>query len=312
LKHFDVERNRANLRFQSLRLLPVAGFVVAAIALSACGEKAEKKPGQALVSVNGKEITVLQLNDELSRVNPQVAQQESSRKQLIEALVDRELLVSEANKEKLDRDPKVVQSIERAKATILAQAYLQRRIGQPTRPTRPDVEAYYNKNPQFFAQRKQFDLSQLIVPTSALNDEVKKVIDSSKSLDEVATWLANNKVKFNRAQISRTSTDLPAQLTAKLLTMSPGQLFIVREGDRSLLMSIAGIKDVPMSLDAAAPQIEQFLLTRENKEKADAEIKRLRAAAKIEYLDSSVKPAAAATPPATESTAIDRGAAGLK
>jgi EpsD family peptidyl-prolyl cis-trans isomerase len=76
----------------------------------------EKKPGQALASVNGDEITVLQLNEELQRAGVQAGQQEVASKRLLEGLIDRQLLVAEATKEKLDRDPKVVQAIERARA----------------------------------------------------------------------------------------------------------------------------------------------------------------------------------------------------
>ena len=51
-----------------------AALILAAAGLSACGNKArESKPGQALASVNGKEITVLQLNEELQRANLQAA-----------------------------------------------------------------------------------------------------------------------------------------------------------------------------------------------------------------------------------------------
>ena len=298
-------------------VLSICAFTIAAVLLSACGDKAEKKPGQALVNVNGEEITVLQLNEELSRANVPAAQQEAGRKQLLEALVDRQLLVAEANKEKLDRDPKVVSAIERAKATILAQSYLQRRIGQPARPTRQEVEAYYNQNPQFFSDRKQFNLQQLNLPTAAVTDEVKKAIDASKSLDEVAAWLTEHKVQFGRAQVARTTTDIPPQLSSKFLALKPGQLFIIREGDKSIIMTIAEIKSVPLALETAAPQIEQFLVNRKNKEAADAEVKRLRAAAKIEYLGGAGNaPAGAAAPAAAAdaaaTTANERGVSGLK
>ena len=116
------------------RLLCAALVLLTAAGLSACGNK-EKKAGQALASVNGEEITVLQLNEELQRANVQAAQQEAASKQLLESLIDRQLLQNEAVKEKMDRDPKVVQAIERAKALIVAQAYMQKRIGTIARPT---------------------------------------------------------------------------------------------------------------------------------------------------------------------------------
>ncbi|MDN2711983.1 EpsD family peptidyl-prolyl cis-trans isomerase [Janthinobacterium sp. SUN118] len=308
-----------------------AGLVVLAVAgLSACGNK-EKKPGQALASVNGEEITVLQLNEEMQRANVQAPQQEAASKQLLESLIDRQLLQNEAAKDKTDRDPKVVQAIERAKALIVAQAYMQKRIGTIARPTKQEVEEYFHKNPQFFSERKQFDMRELVIASADMNDQLKAAMDSAKTLDDVAAWLETHKVKFARTQLSRTSADLAPELSAKLLSMPKGQLFIIREGDRTLLISLADIRDNPVTLAQAAPQIEQFLFNKKNKDAADAELKRLRATAKIEYLGKDGAPAAAAAaasaaapaapapaaaapaaPAQSSSEANDRGVAGLK
>lgn len=309
-----------------------AGLVVLAVAgLSACGNK-EKKPGQALASVNGEEITVLQLNEEMQRANVQAPQQEAASKQLLESLIDRQLLQNEAAKDKTDRDPKVVQAIERAKALIVAQAYMQKRIGTIARPTKQEVEEYFHKNPQFFSERKQFDMRELVIASADMNDPLKAAMDSAKTLDDVAAWLETHKVKFARTQLSRTSADLAPELSAKLLSMPKGQLFIIREGDRTLLISLADIRDNPVTLAQAAPQIEQFLFNKKNKDAADAELKRLRATAKIEYLGKDGAPAAASAaasaaapapapapavaapvaPAKSSSEANDRGVAGLK
>jgi len=302
-------------------------MLLAALSLSACGDAKEKKPGQALAKVNGTEITVLQLNEELQRAGPQ-GQQEGAKKQLLDALIDRQLLQDEAVKEKLERDPKVMQAVERAKALIIAQAYMQKRVGTPVAPTKAEVETYFNDNPGFFTQRKQFDMRELIIETKDMTDAVKAQMDSSKSLDEVATWLQANNIKFARAQLSRTSADLPPELTTKLLAMPKGQLFVIREGARSMLLQIADIKDAPVTLATATPQIEQFLLNKRNKETAEGELKRLRAAAKIDYLQPTDAPKAAGTAPAAPAApasqqatapadannneATARGVAGLK
>jgi peptidyl-prolyl cis-trans isomerase C len=312
------------------RQLKWTAVVVIAATLTACGNKTEKKPGQALASVNGEEITVMQLNEELGRTNIAAAQQEIARKRLLEALIDRQLLEGEAAKEKLDRDPKVMQAIERAKATIIAQAYLQKRIGTPARPARAEVEQYFSQNPQFFAQRKIFEMRQLVLPTAEVTDAVKAAIDASKSLEEVAVYLDQHQIKYGRAQLARSSQELPPELASKLSSMNKGQLFIIREGDRSMLMSVMEVKDAPVNMEQAAPQIEQFLMNKKNKDAADAEIKRLRASAKIEYLNAPASgapaqpaiavPAPTPVPPApvvpaaktTDTDANARGVAGLK
>ncbi len=305
------------------RRLLCAALIIAAAALAACGNKArESKPGQALASVNGVEITVLQLNEELQRAGVGPAQQEAASKQLLQALIDRQLLQSAAANEKLDREPNVMQAIERAKALIVAQQYMQRRIGTPTRPTRAEVEDYFQKNPQFFAQRKQFSLQELVIASSDLTPELKAAAEAAKSLDEVAAWLQEHKVKFGRTQVTRSTTDLSPEMSSRLLAMQKGQLFVVREGERSLLISIADVREAPVTLDVAAQQIEQFLMNKRSKERAAAEMARLRAGARIEYLNKSmaldakaapaVLPGAAPAAPGAAKDALDRGVAGLK
>ncbi|WP_321170349.1 EpsD family peptidyl-prolyl cis-trans isomerase [Pseudoduganella aquatica] len=304
-------------------------MLAAALALSACGEKA-KKTGQALASVNGEEITVLQLNEEMQRSGVQAAQQDTARKQLLEGLIDRQLLQNEAAKDKLERDPQVMQAIERAKAMIVAQAYMQKRIGSQARPAKGEVEQYYQQHPEFFANRKQFDMRQLVLATKDVSEQLKSQLDSVKSLEEAAAWLDGHQIKYVRAGLTRTSTDLPPELGARLAAMPKGQLFIIREGERSMLIQITDVKDSPLSLDAATAQIEQFLFNKKNKEAAEAEIKRLRSTAKIEYFNKAdttaaaapAAPAAAAspTPPAQQAAASQssadeaaaRGVAGLK
>ncbi|MCU6498864.1 EpsD family peptidyl-prolyl cis-trans isomerase [Rugamonas sp. A1-17] len=296
-----------NKKITAQRVLCSSLVLLAALGLSACGGK-EKKPGQALASVNGEEITVLQLNEEMQRSGVQPAQQEAARKQLLEALIDRQLLQNEAAKENTDRDPKVVQAIERAKALIVAQAYLQKRVGTVARPTKPEVEGYYNQHPEFFAKRKVFDMRELVIASSDMTDALKAAMDNAKSLDEVAAWLESHQVKFARTQLSRASSDLPPELSNKLLAMPKGQLFIIREGERSLLISITEIKDSPVTLEAAAGQIEQFLFNKKNKDAADAEVKRLRATAKIDYLSKELAPGAPAAKAAAPAAAPDAGA----
>ena len=306
------------------RVLSAAALMLI-VGLSACSNK-EKKPGQALASVNGEEVTVLQLNEELQRAGVQAAQQQAASKQLLEVLIDRQLLQNEALKEKMDRDPKVVQAVERAKSLIIAQTYLQKRIGTVARPTKAEIEDYFQKHPEFFTARKQFDMKELVIASKDLSAEVKAAMDAAKTLEEVVTWLEAHKVKFARTQISRTTADLAPELVSKLVSMPKGQLFIIKEGERSMLISIAEIKEAPVTLEVAAPQIDQFLFNKKSKDATDAELKRLRATAKIEYLNKTDKtgpgsaPAPVASAPAPASGAVagsanaanERGVAGLK
>ena len=270
---------------------------LAACLLAGCGDKAPPaKPGQALVNVNGEEITVLQLNEELQRAGVPAARQEQASKQLLQGLIDRELLEHAALQEKLDRDPKVIGAIERARALIVAQAYMQKRLANVARPTPAEVEAYYKEHPEFFEKRKQFSLNQLVIAAGDLTPELRAAADSARSLEEVAVWLDAHGVKYGRAQVTRSTADLNPELSKKLLAMAKGQLFSVREGERAMLLSIAEVRDAPLPLSVAAPQITQFLATKKHKEVAAAEVEQLRKTAKIEYLNQDLAQGARAAP----------------
>ncbi len=293
-------------------------LVTAVVGLSACGSK-EKKAGQALVRVNGEEITALQINDELSRAGVKPGQQEAATKQLLESMIDRQLIMAEAMRNKIDRTPDVMKAIERAKAQIIAQAYLQSITSKTSKPSKAEIDDYYQKHPEYFTQRKQFDMKQLVLPTKDFSDRLKLVVDTAKSLDEIAAWLDGNGVRYARGQLSRSTTDMPPEMGAKLQALPKGQLFIVNEGQSSLINSLIDVKDSPVAAKDAAPQIEQYLINKKTKEIADAEITHLRSSAKIEYLNAT--PAAAqaqATVPETKSAGaaadsqVERGAAGLK
>lgn len=280
------------------RACGVIGMIAIVVSLAACGSKeAEKKPGQTLVRVNGEEITALQLNDELSRANVPPGQQEAATKQLLESLIDRQLVLAEAARNKMDRTPDVMKAIERAKAQIIAQTYVQSVTSKLAKPSIAEVDEYFQKHPEFFSHRKQFDMKQLVISSNDVSDNFKRTLDAAKSLDEVAAWLEKNGVRHARGQLSRSSTDMPPEMSAKLLTMPRTQLFIVREGGNTLINAIVDVKDASVSAKDAAPQIEKFLVNKKIKEAMDAEVAHLRSSAKIEYVGASAPVAAPASAP---------------
>ena len=267
---------------RGLWLCLVLGVV---LGLSACGNK-EKKSGQALARVNGVEITVLQVNDELKRAGIKPEQQAAASKQLLESLIDRQVVLGEAMRNEIDRTTDVVQAIERAKAQIISQAYLRSITSKITKPSASEIDDYYQKHPEYFADRKQFDVQQLVIATRDFSSDLRSVVDSSKSLDGIAAWLDKHDVPYLRGQLSRSTTDLPENVVSKLKQMQRGQVFIVNEGESSMINLILNIKISPISAKTAAPQIEQFLFNKKVKEAAEAEITHLRASAKIEYLNA--------------------------
>ncbi|MPS48359.1 EpsD family peptidyl-prolyl cis-trans isomerase [Methylobacillus sp.] len=288
------------------------------IGLSGCGDKSnETKASQSLARVNGKEITVHQLNEELVRANVQPTQKEAATKQILQSLIDRQLLEQAALKAKVDRDPNVMQAIERAKSQMIAQAYLQSKVANIGKPDKTEVENFYKQNPQLFSERKLVEMEQILIDSRYVNDEFKSALGSFKTLQEVAAWLDAKGIQYDRGEVARSVAELPPQISERLKDARRGQLFVIGMGPRTMLVLMDSVKDSPVSLADATPQIEQMLLNKKRKEAGEAEIKRLRAEAKIEYLDKSAEPSKA--PEKSEQTKsssgdddIARGVSGLK
>jgi len=256
------------------------------VLLAACGNK-DNKTGQALVRVNGEEITIHQINDELHRAGTSSDQQELATKQILETLIDRQLVVAEAKRNKIDRLPETIQAIERAKSQIITQAYFKSFLSKIAKPSKSEISDYFEKHPDYFTQRKQYDMQQVIIAPKDLGDDLMPVIDTAQTLEVVVKWLDLHKVQYSRGKMSRYSSDLPEKMIEKIKELRKGQLFIVNEGDKKLLNSIVDIKSSPVSEEEAGPQITQYLINTKTKEAADAEIAHLRSTAKIQYLNAS-------------------------
>lgn len=266
------------------------------IGLSGCGDKSsDSKASQSLVSVNGKEITVHQLNEELARANIQPAQKDEASKQILNALVDRQLLEQAAIKSKVDRDPNVMQAVERAKSQLIAQAYLQSRVANVAKPNNTEIESFYKQNPSLFAERKLVEMEQLLIDSRYINDEFKSALGGFKTLQEVAAWLDAKGIQYDRGEVARSVAELPPQISERLQDARKGQLFVIGMGPRTMLVMMDNIKDSPLSLVDASSQIELLLLNKKRKEVGEREIANLRNEAKIEYLDKSIEQSPVAT-----------------
>ncbi len=267
-------------------LLRAALALGIALAVSACSSK-EEMDDRVLVRVNGQDITMLQVNDELRREGIKADQQEAATKQAIESLIDRQLLADEAVRHNIQRTPEVTQATERAKAQIIVHAYLKRIESRIARPSTDEIYDYFRKHPEYFAQRKQYSMQKLVIATKEFSSDLKSAIATAASLDAVATWLDRHNIRYARGQFLLSTADLPERLVGTLTHMKKDQLFTVNEGDNSVLLCITAIRDTPVGVRDAALQIEQYLINRRTMDAVEAEISHLRSKAKIEYLTAS-------------------------
>ena len=307
-----------------------------AVLVAGCGDDKkeaatdEKAPTQVAAKVDGKEITVHQVNFALQRIpNLDKDKSKEASLQVVRNLVDQQLLVAKAETDKLDRDPAVVQAIDAARQQILAEAYMSRKLGTPVEPTDAEINDYFNTHPELFAKRKIYRLQEISIKAPKdKQDAIRAQLTASKTLNDFGTWLKAEKYEVKAAQGVKPAEQLPQEMLPKLAAMPDGQAMMVNTPDGVLVIVLAGSQAQPVTLEQAKPAISRLLQQQARQKAAKAELDNLKAAAKIEYVGEFVdagkepevaKPAAAAKPadaaapaePAADADAISKGVSGL-
>lgn len=294
--------------------------------LTACGQSEDEKPAsQVAAKVDGTEITVHDVNFALSQLSPGAAQSQMAANRVLQELVNQQLLLQKATEAKLDRDAKVLQTLEAARKRILAQAYLERQIGTPTPPTATQVSEYYQKHPELFEHRRLYRFQEIVIQTkpeqvSLIQEQIGKV----RNLPELVNWLSEQKIPYRTATAAKAAEELPLEWLPRLHQMKDGQIVTIPSNGQMQILHLVASQEQGLSEKAAKPLIERFLTNSQRSQRVEAELKKLRAAAKIELVGQFNTPAGATptTPsPATQTEqptkpadegAMDRGISGLR
>lgn len=310
-------------------------IAVLAAALAACSKGEDKKAAtQIAAKVNKSEISVHQINQALSRAgNIPPEQVKAATRQALDRLIDQELFVQQAHEKKLDRDPRVMQALEAARREILARAYADQVMANASKPGSDEIHTFYTGHPELFADRRIYNLEELAVRAKAEQlPALQQAIARSKSFAEVAAWLKEQNIPFAANAGLRPAEQLPLELLPHYHAMKDGQVILIGGPNGAIVAHLLGSQASPRSEKDATPFIEQFLQNRKRAELAAAEVKALKAKAKIEYqgdfgppeaageaaasaapaASTPAAPAAEGKPAEADSKHIEKGIAGLK
>jgi EpsD family peptidyl-prolyl cis-trans isomerase len=267
-----------------------------ALVLTACGRKEDTKVAtQVAARVNSAEITVHQINHALSRSRGVTAENAAqAKREILDALINQELAKRQAILKGLDRSPDVVLDIETARSEILARAYRESLVDYLRKPTPYEVETFYRKHPELFAQRRIFALEELNFDSN--NDvaaAVREQISKSRSLKEIAGWLQSRGIAFTANRSLRAAEEIPLEILPKVQLMKERETQLFQAGGtRFRLIRVVAFQAAPVDEVAAAPRIRQFLFYRSSAKVIAKEMNEARKFAKIEYLGEFAKPAA--------------------
>lgn len=292
-------------------------LISSAIVSTGCGKKdepeAKKSETQVVAKVNSDEISIHQVNYQLSRMGQMnEAQSKAAAKQILARLVDQQLLKQQALEAKLDRDPRILQVLESSKNEILAQAYLEQLMSKAAKPSTTEIDTFYNEHPELFENRRVFRLQELVVDVKKDKfADVENSLKTIKGINEIATWLKDNNYPFTANSNVRAAEQLPLELLKKMQALKVGDVVLVPT-ERSLnIVHLAASQSAPIARDKATPIIEQYFMNQNKTNLAKKEMADLNAKAKVEFVGAFADmkkaeltaPITAAKPVAAETSA---------
>jgi hypothetical protein len=220
--------------------------------LAGCSVSEGGTPPSAAARVNAEVISVAELEAARKRGD-------NSGGDTLERLIDQRLARQHALEQGLERSPQIAQALESAKTEILARAYRQLVAEAQARPTPAEVAGYYAAHPELFAKRRIYSL---------------------ESLD----------ARFGVNRSTLAAEQLPLELVARLQAMAEGDVLAIDDGAGGVVVvRIVAARPAPLDQASAAPLIEKFLLAQRSSEALAAEMKRLRATARIVEYPAGVK-----------------------
>ena len=271
---------------QSNEKLIIMALILASLVACTDDQSQVSAPGQVAAVVNGEEISIYQLEEALHQsglIGDEKGKQ--ALPQLLNRLIEQSLIIQQAKKDKLERDPGVMMALEVSKRQILTEEWLQRKMKAVKKPGNQEIDEFYSAHPELFEKHKLFQLKELVLDTSVISQKkIDLMIDSTDDVNILEQNLEANKIPFTVNMSTMMAEQLPMDRLS-LLSSVPFGRYIKVTGDNSILIQgVLSTKETPIEKAKAAVLIVSYLYNQKRKKEADAIIKKLHDSAKIKYL----------------------------
>jgi EpsD family peptidyl-prolyl cis-trans isomerase len=272
--------------------LALPAGALAACVLAGCGPGPADEPprGEVVARVNGEEISVRQLNERmaLAGMAPE-GSPGSARKQFLDELINERLLVQKAMAAGLDRQPQTRLAIEQARAQLLARAAVEAPSADEAVGER-EVRQFFEANPDLFADRKVYTFRRFGVE-GRVDRATRARLDAAHTPAAVAETLKRAGLAHSLVTETVAAEALAPAVLARAARMQAGDILLLAEGSRTVLMQLAGSIREPLALAAASPSIEDYLAGARHRQRVDLVVRDLRRKAKIEYVTQTASSA---------------------
>jgi peptidyl-prolyl cis-trans isomerase C len=242
------------------------GALVAAaacVALAGChfpglggGHKAPT--GQVVATVDGREVTLRELNAEMgSAAYPDPKTRKLAEQQALRNIVARIVLANAARAQGLDKTPDFALQKQRAIDSVLAQELQQKLVAAVPEPSKDEAQNFIGSHPDTFLERKVFLVDQIRMPKVPI--EVLKSLEPLKTMDEIEAVLVKDNIPHQRGDATLDAVGADPRLVEFILKLPANEVFVVPSNEGFLVNRVKETKVVPFTGDQATQYATKWL-----------------------------------------------------
>lgn len=181
---------------KALTTTKVLALAICATALFACQSKQDTaaKPGSAkevktLAEVNGKNITSADFEREVKNLPDYLkamAETPQGRKEMLDTMVIRELILQQATKDGIDKGKDIEDKLQDLKKRLIVEAFLKKKVETDSQLSDADLKKFYEQNIDKFKAGEQVKASHILVKSEKEANDILAKIKAGGNFEELA------------------------------------------------------------------------------------------------------------------------------
>ena len=153
------------------------------------GTSGGKKEGKVLAEVNSGSITTGDFDRELKNLPEYLkamADTPQGRKEMLDTMVIRELILQQASKDGLDKGPEIEEKLQDLRKRLIVESFLKKKVEVESKVSDEDMKKFYEQNKDKFKSGEQIKASHILVKTEKEAKDILAKLKSGGNFEELA------------------------------------------------------------------------------------------------------------------------------
>ena len=145
--------------------------------------------GKTLADVNGTVVTTEDFKREVENLPPYLkpmADTAEGKKEMLDTMVIRELILQQARKDGIDKSPEVAAKLDDLKKRVVVEAFLKKKVEEQAGLADADLQKFYDANKDKFKTGEQVRASHILVKSEQEAQDILGQLKKGGNFEELA------------------------------------------------------------------------------------------------------------------------------